>query len=93
MPDIIDQLCSKIEYIEYLERTHGPDAQDRTENLRELQAFAATVAIENPEGLGDPVLDAALDIDVVTGAGAPGKEDEVRGIDDSGFEDDLLPSV
>lgn len=91
MPDIIDQLCFKIDYLEHLKRMHGPDAQDRTENLRELQAFAATVAIENPEGLGDPVLDAALDFDVVMGAKPPGKEDEGRGLDDSGFEEDLLP--
>lgn len=93
--DIIDQLCDRIDYVGYLEKSHGPDARERIENLRELQAFAATVATENPEGASADVLpDQDIDMEevpiVAASTRADGRDESPAGGNDSGFEDSAI---
>ncbi|BGP43735.1 ATP-dependent DNA helicase srs2 [Rhodotorula kratochvilovae] len=45
---LIDLICERVYYKQHLERTQGPDAAERWENIEELKAYAATVAEENP---------------------------------------------
>ncbi|SCZ97874.1 BZ3500_MvSof-1268-A1-R1_Chr3-3g06427 [Microbotryum saponariae] len=56
VPDLIDALTASLNYQAHLEKSQGPDAKDRWENIEELKAFATVVAEEHPEGVDDLVL-------------------------------------
>ncbi|MBW0480702.1 hypothetical protein O181_020417 [Austropuccinia psidii MF-1] len=44
VPDIIDMLVDRIDYMSHLEKTYGPEAVHRRENVEELKAFAVQLA-------------------------------------------------
>ncbi|GJN94058.1 hypothetical protein Rhopal_007122-T1 [Rhodotorula paludigena] len=46
--ELIDFICDRVAYKQYLEKTQGPDANERWENIEELKAYATVVAEENP---------------------------------------------
>ncbi|KDE07224.1 hypothetical protein MVLG_02447 [Microbotryum lychnidis-dioicae p1A1 Lamole] len=56
VPDLIDALTVSLNYQAHLEKSQGPDAKDRWENVEELKAFATVVAEEHPEGVDNLVL-------------------------------------
>ncbi|SCV74703.1 BQ2448_7732 [Microbotryum intermedium] len=66
VPALIDTLTTSINYQAHLEKSQGPDAKDRWENVEELKAFATVVAEENPEGVDDLVLPEDEDFEEVT---------------------------
>ncbi|GAA5891913.1 hypothetical protein JCM6882_007403 [Rhodosporidiobolus microsporus] len=46
--DLIDFICDKIQYQQYLERTQAVDHLERWENVKELKSYATIVANEKP---------------------------------------------
>ncbi|WAQ87939.1 hypothetical protein PtA15_9A63 [Puccinia triticina] len=45
--DIIDHLVERINYADHLQKTYGPDAVQRDQNIQELKAFATHLAQES----------------------------------------------
>ncbi|GAA5966335.1 hypothetical protein JCM21900_003099 [Sporobolomyces salmonicolor] len=46
--NLIDFITAKTEYRQHLEKTQGPDAVDKWENVEELKSYATVVSSENP---------------------------------------------
>ncbi|BGP20389.1 ATP-dependent DNA helicase srs2 [Rhodosporidiobolus nylandii] len=80
--DLIDLICEKTGYREYLERTQSVDWAERWENVKELKSYATIVASENPPADLATALDAAAD--AVAAGGAEG---------DSQFEEVTIPAA
>ncbi|KAL8281470.1 hypothetical protein RQP46_006154 [Phenoliferia psychrophenolica] len=97
VPDLIESIVRRTAYLAHLERTYGSDLKERTENIKELQAYATTVDNEHPEGLtaredGEVEMEEVViprDNDDASGAmGFPGpSQDEIEVEDD---EDEVL---
>lgn len=51
MPDLIEGILIQTKYRAFLELTHGPDWMDRFDNIKELKAYAAMVALDHPHGI------------------------------------------
>ncbi|GAA6051585.1 hypothetical protein JCM3770_003484 [Rhodotorula araucariae] len=45
---LIDFICERVQYRQYLDKTQSLDAAERWENIEELKAYATVVAEENP---------------------------------------------
>ncbi|GAA5937445.1 hypothetical protein JCM3775_006616 [Rhodotorula graminis] len=46
--DLIDLICERTAYRQWLDKAYSPDAAERWENIEELKAYATVVAEENP---------------------------------------------
>ncbi|GAA5834422.1 hypothetical protein JCM11251_007984 [Rhodosporidiobolus azoricus] len=97
--ELIDFVCEKIKYKEYLERTHTVDHLERWENVEELKSFATIVAKEGPGADLATALEEAeearesqleeVNIDETLANGAVAKqEDEERDDEIESVEDD-----
>ncbi|GAA5896051.1 hypothetical protein JCM5296_006229 [Sporobolomyces johnsonii] len=90
--DLIDFIMEKTAYRRHLEKTQGPDAVEKWENIEELKSYATVVASENPSTAD---LATALDAEaeeadsqfeeVAIPSSAPVAVDDDLGVDDSGF--------
>ncbi|GAA6042157.1 hypothetical protein JCM8097_004990 [Rhodosporidiobolus ruineniae] len=82
--DLIDYVCNKVQYQQYLEKTQHIDAAERWENVKELKAYATIVASENPasdlatalEENEDEAGESQFDEVAIPGAGAPKDDDD-----------------
>ncbi|SGY83222.1 BQ5605_C009g05624 [Microbotryum silenes-dioicae] len=86
--DLIDALTVSLNYQAHLEKSQGPDAKDRWENVEELKAFATVVAEEHPEGVDDLVLPEDEDFEEVA-IPAKGKAEDAD--DDASTSTRLAP--
>ncbi|KAA1096075.1 hypothetical protein PGT21_004275 [Puccinia graminis f. sp. tritici] len=54
--EIIDNLVERINYADHLQKTYGPDAVQRDQNIQELKAFATHLAKESQAASNSPPL-------------------------------------
>lgn len=54
VPDLIQLVVDRFEYMGHIQRSYGAEAKERNENIQELKAYAVTVEKEHPGGLDVP---------------------------------------
>ncbi|POW09282.1 hypothetical protein PSHT_09185, partial [Puccinia striiformis] len=60
--ELIDHLVERINYGDHLQKTYGPDAVQRDQNIQELKAFAAHLAKESQANSKSPPLSPAKEV-------------------------------
>ncbi|KNE88737.1 hypothetical protein PSTG_17845, partial [Puccinia striiformis f. sp. tritici PST-78] len=60
--ELIDHLVERINYGDHLQKTYGPDAVQRDQNIQELKAFAAHLAKESQAYSKSPPLSPAKEV-------------------------------